>query len=32
MSDLVGVKLTIALASWLLVMLGCFFFVGVVTG
>lgn len=32
MSDLVGVKLTLALGVWLLAMLTCFFFVGVVTG
>lgn len=32
MSDLVGVKLTLALGVWLLAMLACFFFVGMVTG
>jgi hypothetical protein len=32
LSDLVGVELTLALATWFVVMLACFFFVGVVTG
>ena len=32
MSDLVGVKLTLALGVWLIAMLACFFFVGAVTG
>lgn len=31
-SDLIGVKLTLALALWFLVVLGCFFFVGPVAG
>jgi hypothetical protein len=31
-SDLIGVELTLALGIWLVVMLACFFFVGMVTG
>jgi hypothetical protein len=31
-SDLIGVKLTLGLALWFLVVLGCFFFVGPVAG
>ena len=31
-SDLIGVKLTLALALWFLIVLGCFFFVGPVAG
>ena len=31
-SDLIGVKLTLSLALWFLVVLGCFFFIGPVVG
>ena len=31
-SDLIGVKLTLGLALWFLVVLGCFFFIGPVVG
>ena len=31
-SDLIGVKLTLGLALWFLVVLACFFFVGPVVG
>ena len=31
-SDLIGVKLTLGLALWFLVVLACFFFVGPVAG
>ena len=31
-SDLVGVKLTLVLVLWFLIVLGCFFFVGPVAG
>ena len=31
-SDLIGVKLTLALALWFLIVLGCFFFIGPVVG
>ena len=31
-SDLIGVKLTLGLALWVLVVLGCFFFIGPVVG